>query len=484
MRINWYLRSVFSGVMEYIQSLGVTPEVSNFVASLPDNEKQFYVAELRNNPGIDLASLQGSVVRPEKRQSMYLPEEEEMASSFPPEAQKWILSNYRKSRNSDLNTAYGNLVMTFNPKYKAYSRMDTLLRDWLRTNSFKDVMDYDPSFAQKLSAMNPEDVNAYIHEWHEVQAGRGSGKMYGPTNQQLLAYGPQWKNEKWNGWTIQEVRGENDLEVEGNQMNHCVGSYCRKVDDDEVRIFSLRDPSNSPKVTIEFDPNMLEIEQIMGNSNSDPESEYQSMLAEWFATMSPKPSFEQKELFDAEDGEEFLDLLEGENEYGLPTGTEIDWSDVLENYLHYYVQNRRSHYDNTYSDHSDVGQNLMYKAMETGEKAVYQLLQQAWKAMDKVNDEIYWDFSYLNENGYGAPDPDDYEKGEDDEEYQSDFESWREKAEQEEMDETYKELSRTNGEYGIPRDVVDTYQKAVEKGELPDATTLYNKYNEKQISQV
>lgn len=44
------------------------------------------------------------------------------------------------------------------------------------------------------------------------------------------------------------------LDAEGKMMGHCVGSYCDQVSGGGTRIFSLRDPSGKPHVTVEVIP--------------------------------------------------------------------------------------------------------------------------------------------------------------------------------------------------------------------------------------
>lgn len=44
------------------------------------------------------------------------------------------------------------------------------------------------------------------------------------------------------------------LDAEGKMMGHCVGSYCDQVSGGGTRIFSLRDPSGKPHVTVEVAP--------------------------------------------------------------------------------------------------------------------------------------------------------------------------------------------------------------------------------------
>ena len=69
-----------------------------------------------------------------------------------------------------------------------------------------------------------------------------------------------------------------DLDTEGELMQHCVGSYKDQVESG-VEIYSLRDSSNKPHVTIElYNDN---INQIQGKQNEPPIKKYHPYIWEW-----------------------------------------------------------------------------------------------------------------------------------------------------------------------------------------------------------
>jgi uncharacterized protein YjbI with pentapeptide repeats len=57
-----------------------------------------------------------------------------------------------------------------------------------------------------------------------------------------------------DGWTIQQLKTQKELDVEGEIMQHCVAGYCRAVRAGEVIIYSLRNPVGRPHATIEWSP--------------------------------------------------------------------------------------------------------------------------------------------------------------------------------------------------------------------------------------
>jgi hypothetical protein len=61
-----------------------------------------------------------------------------------------------------------------------------------------------------------------------------------------------------NGWTAQSLVGQEQLEAEGDVMQHCVGGYCDEVKYGRSVIISLRDPAGNPHVTLEWKPPGME----------------------------------------------------------------------------------------------------------------------------------------------------------------------------------------------------------------------------------
>ncbi len=75
-----------------------------------------------------------------------------------------------------------------------------------------------------------------------------------------------------DGFQWVDVKAAGALKREGSRMGHCVGGYCDSVASGAVSIFSLRDPKNSPHVTVEIRKNA--IWQIKGKGNERPVDKY------------------------------------------------------------------------------------------------------------------------------------------------------------------------------------------------------------------
>ena len=115
-----------------------------------------------------------------------------------------------------------------------------------------------------------------------------------------------------NGFTIVDIMTENDLEVEGNKMGHCVGGYCDAVAEGDVFIYSLRDKRNEPHATIEVrpaayisrdqPPTKPSVDQIKGKGNDVPVEKYRPMIRQWL----------QSTDFSYEDNLDYLNMLPSE----------------------------------------------------------------------------------------------------------------------------------------------------------------------------
>jgi hypothetical protein len=113
-----------------------------------------------------------------------------------------------------------------------------------------------------------------------------------------------------DGWTVQELETEEQLDAEGDIMQHCVAGYCDAVKAGTTTIYSVRDPKGRPHVTIEFDPDLKFVKQTQGKQNDKPAPKYQKYVDEFLASgtlpeMDPatKAAYEALEKHDGDDDE-------------------------------------------------------------------------------------------------------------------------------------------------------------------------------------
>jgi hypothetical protein len=471
--MNWYGRVIYAqNLQAFLQSLGLSPDVLQFISSLPPQEAQHYVNLVRQNPQITVQDLQSSVQASGGQQDMYFPEELIMASTFDNRAKNWILFCLKERRKSSLEIPHETLTYAgFSSQHPAfeYYKLWERLRRWDQTNSLDDFLRAFPNL--QLVNLDPEDVDTEIDEWHKTMVGYGEGKMYGPTKHELIVYGPQWKNEKWNGWTIQEVRGENDLLAEGSEakMDHCVGGYCNDVDSGELRIFSLRDPANEPHVTIETSPDLSNFDQIQGKSNSDPKPEYKEMIKEWTSSFDKPASFGDDDgvmdipsYYNVEDVNERLKLVaEPEsNEYGLITNITVDPDDLLSIIDQGQRENSRSREGDYWGDIADTPELFVQALLAEHGPEVIPKLEKVLNILEMDNDFYSkWDYTPST----NRPDRNNYET---DEEYEKAEAEWEE-LENEKEGELMDEYRLKALPWGLIDDIYRYISRLREVGQIP-----------------
>ena len=82
-----------------------------------------------------------------------------------------------------------------------------------------------------------------------------------------------------NGWTWKSLLDAKSIKREGKLMQHCSGaknqSYIANVASKKIELWSLRDESNNPHCTIEYNPKTKQVLQIKGKQNAPVTPKYQ-----------------------------------------------------------------------------------------------------------------------------------------------------------------------------------------------------------------
>lgn len=352
----------FADLAEYLQQLGTSPDVTQWVNSQPD--PNFYVGLLKQNPGMSIDELAAIPLRQRKRQikqkeQPYPPEDMQFvkAKRYQEPFRTWVLIQMRKLRAQDPNLV-GHHLRDFDQ-----------IQDWVDRNGI-EITSY--SFSQ---AMQMQEA------WHKTMAGQGEGLMFEPTKPEAVVFSPQ----EWNGWSVQKVTSENDLLAEGNMMDHCVGDYCEEVQNESVYVYSLRDAENEPHVTIGINKEGG-IFQLQGHGNSEPKPEYKAMIKQWFEELKTQipnlhmddEDFSFDELSHVENDkidEKINEIVYRGGEYGLTSDISgVDIEDLY-NTVSYELSANRSYLRR----HDDV-RNVYYIAPV--------MAQVAWDA-DKARAQKY-----------------------------------------------------------------------------------------------
>jgi len=139
---------------------------------------------------------------------------------------------------------------------------------------FRSIVDWNEAKGDDLNRYTFTDASWEAEDWAEQ---RKRDEM----PQGEVVY--EWPD----GWTVQQLTTEAQLEAEGDAMQHCVGGY----DEDRIgldyRIFSLRDPRGQPHATVEWEPDEDYVVELKGKQNSEPTPAYLHRLVEWRCARSP-----------------------------------------------------------------------------------------------------------------------------------------------------------------------------------------------------
>jgi hypothetical protein len=271
----WYSKTILAGIEDAIEALktkGVSEEIINFINNLPNDKKGKAIGALNQNPSMmidDLKKLFESGYKPNHVELSYV-------DNYDPRFQNWALYQYK--------------LLRANPVYDLEDNLweyDMSLRDI--KNNLDEIHDFwrvhsldNPNY--NLGTKSFQEAYDDSVEWHNAISQRGSGKFYLPFKRDESG---QIVDEKIvhrfeDGSMMVRVEDPNDLDVEGNFMHHCVGSYADKVKGGQCTIYSLRNKFNNPEATIEVASDG-KVMQIKGPSNTRIEDEDQvAKIKEFF----------------------------------------------------------------------------------------------------------------------------------------------------------------------------------------------------------
>jgi hypothetical protein len=473
---------------EFLRSLGVTDDVIDYVSQQDALAANVYTSALKKNPQMPLGELQQLPISTEKPKDDHFSQlKQEFDNTFSrlttardPVFKRWLgvqaWKMYRQSL-SDGDMPYMPVFVT-SRNAKSEEVFDWYLAEVRRLGDRFSLSSF--SFPQAVKRSD---------EWHRVQAGRGAGVMYEPMKDEHVAYRFSGENQ---GWTVQLVKGENDLTVEGNKQSHCVGSYCEDVEEGRKIIYSLRDPFNNPHVTIEMTgSNGNTVSQIRAHANTEPADNLKALIKEWLKTVPGAHWNGSSVDFDGYDYSEYDVAIKqwwmDGDEYGITgditrPGLVIDlYDEILKNY-----QNRYFNHNGRYTRHMEnVPPTLARLAVESDKEFLKQFIsfggQMSYKnwldrsqvhllkgrcehELDELTQSIHSNM-FENDHDFGAP-AEPYEHEYDtQEEYLEAYKEWEEeytesveRAEQDAFDYQFDE-GLEYLPYGFADDIRDELQK-------------------------
>jgi hypothetical protein len=250
----WYRFASLQDEVEKLRTQGVNETIlAVFSDSKFDNAaKGKMLGAIKQNPNITLQEL-------ENLSSQNKPTREE----------KFILDNFTNERFK--NWLFHKLKSWRIPPQKPNGEYDHNLPSGGMNGDHANFLEqalHAQDFVNNIEANDPdynlglktwEQVVEDTNEWEQILIGKGGGKFYNPADREVVMSYP-------DGWNMVNVNSENDLDVEGAKMHHCVAGYWDAVRRGQSRIYSLRDPQNQPKATIEIQGD--KVIQIKGPNNA------------------------------------------------------------------------------------------------------------------------------------------------------------------------------------------------------------------------
>jgi hypothetical protein len=165
------------------------------------------------------------------------------------------------------------------------------------STKFSHILDYlqsaltnrdlpDSLRLKNLTHLSYEAAEEKSNEWTKW-LNRGESKDWEEGEEEVM--------KTSDGFKIVKVISQAALNREGKEMQHCVGSYADLVRNKRVTIYSLRDRSNNPHVTIEVDREDT-VKQIKGKQNDAPIEKYHNAVIEFLNWLNPNGALELENI--------------------------------------------------------------------------------------------------------------------------------------------------------------------------------------------
>jgi len=248
----WYRFASLQDEVEKLRTQGVDESILSVFSNskYDDATKGKMLGAIKKNPNISLQELENL-----SRQNKPTREEQFILARFQNEKFKnWL---FHKLKGWRVQPARPDGEYSHNIPQNGFGDHGNFLELALHVQDFVNNIEInDPDY--NLGLKSWEEVVQDTNQWESMLQGRGSGKFYNPADRNEIMKYP-------DGWSMVKVISENDLDVEGAKMHHCVAGYWDNVRKGNTNIYSLRDPGNQPHVTIEVVGD--KVKQVKGHNN-------------------------------------------------------------------------------------------------------------------------------------------------------------------------------------------------------------------------
>lgn len=145
-----------------------------------------------------------------------------------------------------------------------------------RLADFQFIIDWAKKDKPDIFSLSFNDAYKLSDEWHKNIKTSGKYKIFkDDKDDERIVY--VTKDNRFFFMVLNPY----ELDIEGDIMRNCVGTYKQKVIKEQSLIISMRDMKNQPHVTIEIDIKTSSVTQVRGKANQNPSKEYMNAITEF-----------------------------------------------------------------------------------------------------------------------------------------------------------------------------------------------------------
>lgn len=179
-----------------------------------------------------------------------------------------LLRNYT-SNDTNFKEHY-----SFN-KFMNYVITETINQGYNRISDFVEELN-DYLRMCKVDNIKPTLYSSYLKQTHDITSRNHNVKVAQEQEEIFNSKYKDFKAYKGKEYVVVAPKNSNDLKREGDNLNHCVASYIKRVIDGECLIYFLRRNKDESLITFEVRHNC--IVQVRGSHNRKPnESEVRAL---------------------------------------------------------------------------------------------------------------------------------------------------------------------------------------------------------------
>ena len=175
----------------------------------------------------------------------------------------------------------GNEVLNANyslGKFTNYVVNETINQGYNSVRDFiEDLNDYLEMCKQ--DNIKPTLYSSYLKQTHDITSRNHKIVVEKENEEKFIERYKDFKNYYGKNYMVIKPKNSNDLKQEGDNLNHCVASYIKRVIDGECLIYFLREQKDESLIT--FEVRNDRVVQIKGKHNRKPTKEELKAIQEF-----------------------------------------------------------------------------------------------------------------------------------------------------------------------------------------------------------